>query len=459
VTTGDKVSLAQSSLSPTGGKERRVKATWTKTNTPGVRTRTGKDGGPQYLARWRDLAGRQRSATFGTKKEAIAAREGARAKVRRIAGGEERAPVGEGKTFDELAEHWLKIKAAKKKSIRDDRSMINRHLRPALGPILLTLLRKDVIDEVFVELVGEYDQDGEEIRPGKVGKKTAWNILTLLGSMLREAKKQDWIPDVPHVERPVQDQQDFVWITESQVEKLVVAASEDELHPQLAPIVATAAYSGMRAGEVLGLQWSDVDFQARRIAIRRSFGAEGKDNSTKSRRVRYVPLLGKLAGVLRDWKGACPSAVWVFPSRAGVARQAADRHLQEFFHGALDRAGISSETVRGSRGNTGHRVRKRRAFTFHDLRHSFASNWMVAGEDLFKLSKVLGHKSITTTERYAHLAPEAFDGIQAMGGAREGAAPQASEFKEEVVRLRAEVERLQAETARQQKILDRLLAG
>ena len=44
---------------------------------------------------------------------------------------------------------------------------------------------------------------------------------------------------------------------------------------------------------------------------------------------------------------------------------------------------------------------------------------MLAGEDLFKLSKVLGHKSIVTTERYAHLAPEAFDGFRAMGAQRQ----------------------------------------
>ena len=435
---------------------------WLKTNTPGIRTRLGKDGLPQYLATWRDHVGRQRSATFGTKKEAIAVREGARAKVRRITGGEERAPLLEAKTFDELAEHWLKIKAAKKKSIKDDRSIINRHLRPQLGPLVLPQIRKEVLDEVYVALVGEFDEDGEELRAGKVGPKTAWNILTLLGSMLREAKKQDWIPDVPHIERPPQDQSDFVWIDQEQVETLLAAAREDQAHPQLAPIVATAAYSGLRAGEVLGLQWSDIDFSSRRIGVRRSFGAEaGKDSSTKSRRVRYVPLLGKLEAILQTWRSESGSETWLFPSRTGEPRKPSDRHLQEFLHGALERAGIGADTVRGGRSNHGHRVRQRRPFTFHDLRHSFASNWMLAGEDLFKLSKVLGHSSITTTERYAHLAPEAFDGIRAMGGARDGGATSedSSGLVEENRRLREEVAQLRAETARQQKMIDRLLAS
>ena len=105
-------------------------------------------------------------------------------------------------------------------------------------------------------------------------------------------------------------------------------------------------------------------------------------------------------------------------------------------------------------------------FRCHDLRHSFASNWMRAGEDLFTLSKVLGHSSITTTERYAHLAPEAFDQVTAMGGARDGAARAEATADAEgyVARLmaenealRGEVERLQAETSRQQRVIDRLL--
>ena len=440
-------------------------AGWEKTNTPGVRGRIGKDGSPQYLATWRDHAGRQRSATFSTKKEAIAVREKARSKVRRITGGEERVPLSTAKTFDELAEHWLKIKATKKKSIKDDRSIINRHLRPLLGPLALPQIRKDVLDEVYVELVGEHDEEGEELRPGKVGAKTAWNILTLLGSMLREAKKQDWIPDVPHIERPVQDQQDFVWIDEEQVAGLVLAAAEDELHPQLTPILATAAYAGLRAGEVLGLQWADLDFEARRITVRRSFGDDGGgDTSTKSRRVRHVPLLGKLRGVLLEWRKDSPSEVWLFPSATGEPRKPSDRHIQEFLHEALDRAGISAETVRGGRSGNGRRVRQRRAFTFHDLRHSFASNWMRAGEDLFTLSKVLGHRSITTTERYAHLAPEAFDQVTAMGGARDSTDEWHGEIGRtsltvENTRLREEVESLRAETARQQKVIDRLLGA
>lgn len=162
-------------------------AGWEKTNTPGVRGRMGKGGRPQYLATWRDHTGRQRSATFGTKKEAIAVREQARSKVRRITGGQERVPLSTAKTFDELAEHWLKIKATKKKSIKDDRSMINRHLRPALGPLALPQIRKDVLDEVYVELVGEYDEEGEECEECRRGGGDAQGLVVSLNPSQRHA--------------------------------------------------------------------------------------------------------------------------------------------------------------------------------------------------------------------------------------------------------------------------------
>ena len=47
-------------------------------------------------------------------------------------------------------------------------------------------------------------------------------------------------------------------------------------------------------------------------------------------------------------------------------------------------------------------------FRFHDLRHTFASHWMMSGGDLFKLQRILGHKSIEMTQRYSHLSPDAF---------------------------------------------------
>ncbi len=436
---------------------------WIKTGKVGVRVRDVADGKKQYLAEWRDHAGKRHSKAFDTQREAVAAREQARATKRSIVAGTA-APPPEAKTFGELADHWLTVKAAKK-SIRDDRSMINAHLRPHFGDAALPTINKALIDLLYTDLVGRFDPDGVLLQPGRVSKKTAWNILTLLGSMLREAKKQTWIASVPHVERPKLDQQDFAWIDVEQVGRLITQARADAAHPQLAPMIGVAAYAGLRAGEILGLTWDDVDFDARRISVRRSYddAEQGAEHSTKSGQVRYVPVLGLLDPLLRAWRDVAPASPWLFPTRAGQPRQADDRHTKEYFHAALEAAGIDGASVRGGRKNGG-RKRGRRAFTFHDLRHSFASNWMRQGGDIFTLSKILGHSSVTITMRYAHLAPDAFDGITVLGGVGRGggegeATAELAALRAEVERLRAENVRLTEETQRQQRMLDRLLGG
>ncbi len=362
---------------------------WETTGTAGVRVRTGQDGKKQYLARWRDHSGRQISATFVRKKEAVAAREQARAEVRRVRAGELAPPLGEARTFPALCAHWLEVKSGKR-SIADDRSIIGKHLIPALGHLELPAINKAVVDGFYLELLGVCSA-------GEMSPKTARNILTLLGSMLNEAWRQDWIGRVPHIEKPRIDEQTFAWITNEQVEQLLAAARADLLHPQLAVILAVAAYTGLRAGEVLGLQWPDIAFDRRLITAQRSYGKP----YTKTGAVKRVPMMAVLEPILRQWRGLASGSRWLFPTRTGEVRSRDDRHLQEHFQSAVAASGLGPESIQGG---------SRKRFTFHDLRHSFASNWMSTGGDIFKLQKILGHKSITTTMRYAHLAPRAFEG-------------------------------------------------
>lgn len=86
-------------------------------------------------------------------------------------------------------------------------------------------------------------------------------------------------------------------------------------------------------------------------------------------------------------------------SRTGGVHQPSARVFQEIFKRVLAEARFAS-CVRGGR-KTGH-------IRFHDLRHTFASHWVMNGGDLFKLQQILGHQSLQMTLRYAHLSPMAF---------------------------------------------------
>jgi hypothetical protein len=165
----------------------------------------------------------------------------------------------------------------------------------------------------------------------------------------------------------------------------------------------TAIATGMRAGELAGLEWADVNVDSRLIMVQRSFLG-----LTKSGQARPVPILDMLLGELRGWRLRHPGRL-VFTNRDGNMLDKSARAFQEVLHRALDRGGFPSEMK-----PNGH---ARPYVTFHGLRHTFASHWMMRGGDIFKLQKILGHQSTTMTDRYAHLAPHAFADDYARFGA------------------------------------------
>ena len=138
-------------------------------------------------------------------------------------------------------------------------------------------------------------------------------------------------------------------------------------------IVLVALTTGMRIAEVFGLKWSDLLFNEELIAV----GAKLKGGG-----FRYVPLTPQLATELKRYPVVLGEDR-IFPpdADATTVRQRVDKS----FATVLEKAGIEN-------------------FRFHDLRHTFASWYMMNGGDLYELAKILGHSNIKMTERYAKLA-------------------------------------------------------
>ncbi len=144
----------------------------------------------------------------------------------------------------------------------------------------------------------------------------------------------------------------------------------------LQPIVLLALNTGLRRGEVLGLRWGDVDLVSARLTVR---GAGAKTGIT-----RHVPLNDEALDILKAWRPSDASGgSLVFPGRDG--KPIADIKTA-WLHLMKDA--------------------KLKTFTFHDIRHSFASKLVQAGVDLNTVRELLGHTDIKMTLRYAHLAPE-----------------------------------------------------
>ena len=152
--------------------------------------------------------------------------------------------------------------------------------------------------------------------------------------------------------------------------------------------VHVALHTGLRKGELLGLRWSDVDLESRRLTVARSFRAAPKGGKT-----RHLRLPSSCVPVLRAWRRRCPGTAeaLVFPlcdDRGGGARMGESRSMLELPE-LLQRAGCRP---------------LRRAW--HALRHTFASHFVMSGGNILSLQKILGHHDIKETMTYAHLAPD-----------------------------------------------------
>lgn len=169
------------------------------------------------------------------------------------------------------------------------------------------------------------------------------------------------------------------WITPAEADRLLNAATQEKKAPHLAPLITLALHTGMRRGEMLGLEWNRVDLQAGLIYLESHHTKAKKRRSVALNRTAREAILTQA----RFRATHCPAAPWVFCTKEG-ARIAS---VKRSFATACRVAGIDD-------------------FRFHDLRHTCAA-WLVqAGVPMAEVRDVLGHCTLAMTERYAHLAPE-----------------------------------------------------
>jgi len=342
----------------------------------------------KWRIRWLDADGNRQSKSFNTHRDAERALAILKADADQIREGLKARPRP-SYTFSELCDYWLEHRASRKKSSHHDESIIRRHLRPTFGHLRVQKVTLEEVDR-FRRKICPDERDfslslQDRRKRGVVSPKTLHNVLTLLISMLNMAVELNWIGSRPNVKKPKLPKAAFSYLrTADDIQKFLLAAKKEK--EGVFELYFVALYSGMRAGELLGLRWAAVDLERRLITVQHSYAS-----TTKTDEIRHVPILDVLLPVLREWKLRCPSDTWVFPSEVGTMQLPSARVLQE----TLKRVRKNSEIPY--------------YFRFHDLRHSFASHWMMVGGDLFRLQKVLGHKSSEMTQRYAHLSPHAFE--------------------------------------------------
>jgi len=343
--------------------------------------------GIKWQIRWTDENGKRRGESYTDFKDAMFALRSHETQTEEIRRGFRVRPPKD-RSFKDLCDRWMSVRATMKRQPEKDLSIIRTHLKPAFGELTLRQITTERVAEFSAELMS------------KRAPLTVRNILMLLQAMFNQAIEWGWTETAPKIRKPQTRlfNKDYRWLrTNEEIERFLDAAKSEE-SPTVHPMYSTALFTGMRAGELVGLRWDDIDFERRLITVQRSY-----DGPTKAGDVRHVPILDRLLPVLKAWKLATSSRRVVFPNEAGHMWDQKGRVFDEILKRVLVRAGFD-----------------RRYVHFHGLRHTFASHWVLNDGDLFRLQKILGHKTSQMTQRYAHLAPSAYQSDWGrLGGASE----------------------------------------
>ena len=346
--------------------------------------------GPQWYAKWRDVDGVQHQRRLGpgwterrpppdghlTRRMAQAELEAILTDARRA---EPARPGAVGATFADAAAEFLRyVERVDKRdptTIKDYRSVIDGYLLEAFaGP--LAAVTPDTVDEYKERLIAE----------GRLSNRTIVRHLVVLYGIFKRAKRVWGLRDNPAsadlVKRPeVVYTGEFDTYNRDEVLALVAAADD----PQDAAVYLTAAYTGLRQGELLALRWRDVDLVDNLLHVRANY-TDRTEKVPKGKRVRSVPMMGEVVDALarlKDREHFADDDDLVFCSLVGGFLDSFA--LRRRFYAAIKRAGL-------------------RRIRFHDLRHHFGS-LAITVLDPNAVQSYMGHQHYSTTQRYLHHKP------------------------------------------------------
>jgi integrase len=326
----------------------------------------------------------------------------AEAKLRELVAGAEGAPgLGERLTIAQAGARYIEHAARrgrKRSTLMNLDSEIRVHLAPFFGERAIS----SIAPEDVADLVRALERT--------LAPKTVRNVIATLSAILRfgAAPRRRWVASnaATAIELPaVPEAQEIRYLDLDELDLVIAHAPAGPFRALDAALWRTAAMTGLRRGELLALRWSDVDWLASRIRVRRSY-VRGEFGTPKSRRsTRSVPMATEVAAALEALSATTElsddALVFGHPQTGEPLHEA---NTGRRFARAMQDAGLGH-----------HR--------FHDLRHTFGTTMAAAGVPMRTLQEWMGHRDITTTQRYADYSPGLEDaGLveRAFSGSRQG---------------------------------------
>lgn len=243
--------------------------------------------------------------------------------------------------------------------------IVRVHLVPALGTRPLDTITNEDVQRLKHRLL-------------KKAPKTVNNILTVLNVMVKKAAEWGIIERVPCTIRvlPISTGSTQFYDFE-EFERLASAARTTDRRAYV--LVLLAGEAGLRLGEMVALEWSDIDFVKGEVCVQRS-AWRGQVGSPKGGRLRRVPLTVRLRVALQEHRHLRGPRVLYQDDGSPLT----EGRVQGFVRRAAQRAGLE---------NNGP----------HMLRHTFCSHLAMRGAPARAIQELAGHANLTTTQRYMHL--------------------------------------------------------
>jgi integrase len=373
-----------------------------------------------YYARWRTTDGRLLNRKVGPLR-AAGARDGltrseAEKEFRHMQAAEEQAPPrnrsAPAPTFGEVSvalRRQLQLRGSRPSYLENCESMDRIHI----SPVVWTMPVAD-IGPADIEAVAQ------PMLSNGLSPKTVRNVVTYVYSVFEYAIERGLVSANPvrHVTRPGRRRQgdvrpDLRFLTVEELEAVIRAIPDqvvvrepaqtrkgrpgpapppppDVLGPVLRVLVLTAAMTGLRQSELLGLRWRDVDWNVQRIRVRNAFvrGQHSTDGKSDLSTRRSVPMADRIAGELDRWSrrssySADEDLVFAHPETGNP----------------LDRSKVTKRFKAACRAAGVPPIR------FHDLRHTFGTRMAASGQPIRSIQEFLGHADVKTTQIYMHYAP------------------------------------------------------
>lgn len=276
--------------------------------------------------------------------------------------------------FEEFVDRWYKEKVLIRLA-DSTRTGYQRVVRKHLMPLLSMIRMRDIRVDHANKLVQKLSAAGHS-------PKGINDIVGVLLTIMNDAMEWQCLARNPLSRYKLLKEPElhFDYWTAPEIRQFLNATISDPHHH----LYILALNTGMRRGEICALKWDRIDLIRNQIIVSRTLGRYGLSETTKTGRKRYVPINSVVKNVferlLQEKRGE-----FVFCNEEGTPVDA--HHLYRDFQIAQKRAGFT------------------KLIRFHDIRHTFASHFMMNGGNIYDLQKILGHTTLEMTQRYAHMSP------------------------------------------------------